>query len=92
MLIAKKYDSSGAGRPDRSRVIDEIHPLAVRMAKGKPSWGYTCIKGELANLGHEVVRGTVANIVTEDGIKPAPECGRLTTWKLFLRSWGKRIR
>src|SRR5215831_20675683 len=42
------------------------------------------IQGALANLGHEVARGTIANIVKQHGLEPAPERERKTTWKEFL--------
>jgi hypothetical protein len=35
-------------------------------------------------LGHEVARGTIANILKEHGLEPAPERERKTTWKEFL--------
>src|SRR5215831_20260568 len=46
--------------------------------------GYRRIQGALANLGHEVGRGTIANILKEHGLEPAPERERKTTWKEFL--------
>jgi hypothetical protein len=50
--------------------------------------GYRRIQSELANLGHEVARGTIANILKEHGLEPAPERSRKTTWKEFLgRHW-----
>ena len=50
------------------------------------SWGYTRIRGALANLGHEVGRGTIANILHEHGIEPTPERDRHTRWSTFLRA------
>jgi transposase InsO family protein len=39
-------------------------------------------------LGHEVARGTIATILKEHGLEPAPERNRKTTWKEFLsRHW-----
>src|SRR5882762_7228620 len=54
------------------------------MAKENRTWGYTRIQGALSNLGHRVGRGTIANVLKENGIEPAP--GRLskTTWREFL--------
>jgi len=83
-LIARKYDGSnqrGAGRP---RTRDEIERLVVRMATENRDWGYRRIQGALANLGHEVARGTIANILREHGMEPAPQRERKTTWKEFL--------
>src|SRR5437016_11316288 len=87
-LIARKYDGGrrrGAGRP---HVQDEIQQLVVRMATENRDWGYRRIQGALANLGHEVARSTIANILKEHGMEPAPERNRKTTWKEFVaRHW-----
>ena len=86
-LIAKKWDySSQRKRPGRPRVMLEITELIVCMAKANPRWGYTRIRGALSNLGHTVSRGTIANILREHGIAPAPERGRRTTWRTFLNA------
>ena len=40
------------------------------------------------NLGHELARSTIAEILKRHGIEPAPERSRKTTWKEFLtRHW-----
>jgi len=62
----------------------EITELVVGMAKSNPKWGYTRIRGALSNLGHTVARSTIANIVREHGIEPAPERGERTLWRTFL--------
>ena len=85
-LIAKKYDGSarrGRGRPKAPHQIEE---LVVRMAEENPKWGYTRIRGALANLGHEIARNTVKRILRENGIEPAPERGRRTSWATFLKA------
>jgi putative transposase len=69
------------GRP---RAKDEIRQLVVRMATENRDWGYRRIQGALANLGREIARGTIANILKEHGLEPAPERERKTTWKEFL--------
>jgi putative transposase len=87
-LIAQKYDSSGKRGPGRPRTRDKIEDLLVRLATENRDWGYRRIQGALANLGHVVARGTVANILKEHGLEPAPERNRKTTWKEFLsRHW-----
>jgi putative transposase len=83
-LIAKKYDGSKQRSPGRPRTRDEIQKLVVRMATENRDWGYRRIQGALANLGHEVARSTIANILKEQGLEPAPERSRKTTWKEFL--------
>ena len=35
--------------------------------------------------GHQVGRGTIAEVLARHGIEPAPERERKTTWKEFLR-------
>lgn len=85
-LIAKKYDGTknrGAGRPPTSGDLKE---LIVKMARENRSWGYTRIQGALANLRHEVGRGTIAKILQEAGIDPAPGRRKGMTWKEFLRT------
>jgi putative transposase len=83
-LIAKKYDGSKKRGPGRPRTRDEIQRLVVRMATENRDWGYRRIEGALANLGHEVARSTIANILKEHGLEPASERERKTTWKEFL--------
>jgi transposase InsO family protein len=83
-LIASKYDGSQQRGPGRPRTPNEIQQLVVRMATENRDWGYRRIQGALANLGHEVARSTIANILKEHGLEPAPERERKTTWKEFL--------
>jgi putative transposase len=87
-LIAQKYDGSGKRGPGRPRTAGEIETLVVRMALENRDWGYRRILGALSNLGHNLARGTIANILKQHGIEPAPERNRKTTWKEFLsRHW-----
>ena len=63
-----------------------IVDLVTHMALENPSWGYTRIQGAMANLGHQVGRGTVANILKENGIDPAPTRDANTRWSTFLKA------
>src|SRR5215469_6317776 len=83
-LIARKYDGGASRGPGRPRMEDDIESLVVQMAVENRTWGYTRIVGALLNLGHNLARGTVANILKRNGIEPAPERRRKTTWKEFL--------
>lgn len=85
-MIARKWTYShrpGLGRP---RVMTTIVDLVMRMALDNPSWGYTRIQGAMANLGHQVGRGTIANILKENGIDPAPARDAHTRWSTFLKA------
>lgn len=88
-LVAAKYNGAanrGRGRPP-TRV--DLAELVVKMAKENPGWGYTRIRGALANLGHEVGRNTIKRILADAGIEPAPERSQRTPWKTFLKAhWG----
>src|SRR5215468_5780487 len=83
-LIARNYDGSASRSPGRPRTEANIESLVVQMAVENRAWGYTRIVGALLNLGHNLARGTVANILKRNGIEPAPERIRKTTWKEFL--------
>jgi putative transposase len=63
---------------------NEIRQFVVRMATENRDWGYRRIQGALANLGHQAARSTIANILKEHGLEPAPERRRKTTWKELL--------
>jgi transposase len=82
-LIAQKYDGSKNRGPGRPRKASEIDKLVVRMAEENRGWGYRRIQGALSNLGYEIARSTIADILQRHGIEPAPERSRKTTWKEF---------
>jgi putative transposase len=83
-LIAQKYDGTAHRAPGRPRTAGETESLVVRMAEENRDWGYRRIQGALSNLGHELARSTIAQILERHGIEPAPERIRKTTWKEFL--------
>jgi len=86
-LIAKHWDFShkrcGPGRP---KIMPEIRRLIVRFANDNPGWGYTKILGALKHVGHKVGRTTIANVLKENGIVPAPERRKRTSWLTFIRA------
>jgi putative transposase len=87
-LIAHKYDGTAHRGPGRPRTAGVIEAVVVRMAEENREWGYRRIQGALSNLGHEIARSTIAEILERHGIEPAPERRRKTTWKEFLsRHW-----
>jgi putative transposase len=86
-LIASKWDFSHrrTAKPGRPFVPAEVQQLVLQFARENPSWGYDRIVGALANLGHRVSDQTVGNILKRNGLGPAPERKRNTTWAQFIR-------
>jgi transposase InsO family protein len=84
-LIARKYNGSAKRSPGRPCTPGEVRGLILRMAAENRTWGYTRIQGALQNLGHEIGRGTIAKVLKEAGVDPAPARQKRTTWKEFLR-------
>ncbi|MEM7234735.1 MAG: IS3 family transposase [Planctomycetota bacterium] len=85
-MVARKHDHSAKRGPGRPRTAVDIRQLIIRMAEENPTWGYTRIMGALTNLGHTVGRTTIAEILEEHGLVPAPERGKKTRWRDFLRA------
>jgi len=86
-LIALKwtYKASRVGRPG---LVKAIAALIVRMARDNSGWGYCRIQGELKALGHRVASSTIATVLKDNGIRPAPE--RPSSWRSFLKAhWGE---
>ncbi len=86
-LVARKWDwSSRRKKPGRPRIQTEISGLILRIARENSRWGYTRIRGALSELGHEVSRGTIANLLRENGIEPAYARSKRTPWRTFLQA------
>ena len=83
-LIAKRWTHKRRS-VGRRRIMQVIAELTIRMARENPRWGYTRIQGALQNVGHRVGRTTIANILQDNGIDPAPERGKRTTWCPFYK-------
>ena len=85
-LVAMKHDFSARRGRGRPRIMVEIRELIVRFANENACWGYTRIMGALENVGHVVARTTIANVLKDHGIISAPERGKRTRWRDFLRA------
>jgi len=87
-LIGMKWTYEAKKRVGRPGLMKTIKALIVRMATENPSWGYCRIQGELKEVGHTVASTTIANVLKENGIKPAPD--RPSSWRAFIRAhWGQ---
>jgi len=85
-LVAQTYDSSKCREAGRPRKAADVRKLVVELAGDNPGWGYTKIRDALRGLKIEIGRTTVANMLAQAGIEPAPERNRKRTWKQFLRN------
>jgi len=86
-LIAKKFD--GSKQRTQTAPADsggDMAALILRLARENRTWGYRRIVGALANLGHDVSHQTVANVLAQNGLPPAPERGKQMSWREFIRS------
>jgi hypothetical protein len=54
------------------------------MAEQNPGWGYTSLVDRLRNLGHKVGRTAVAEILKSNGLEPATQRRRRTSWRTFI--------
>ena len=75
--------SHNIGRPPTDQKIVD---LVLRMARENVSWGYQRIASALHNLGYTICRSTVANILRQHGIEPAPSRQRSLSWSIFLKA------
>ena len=86
ILIVRKWDYSSKRGPGRPRIADRIRQLVVRFAVANRWWGYSKLQGAMEHIGHSVSRETIATILRENGIEPAPKRSKGTTWNEFLRT------
>jgi len=73
----------------RTRKPEEVRQLVVQMAR-ENAWGLGRIMGELKKLGLSISKGTVRNILKENGFDPGPRRGE-GSWDEFLRMHAKTL-
>ena len=72
-------------QPGRPPLDPSIKHLILRLGRENPRWGYLRIRGELLKLGIDVSATTIATVLRQSGLGPAPR--RIgPTWTQFLRS------
>jgi putative transposase len=83
-LVARRwtYPHRAPGRPP---VDKEVTALVVRLARENPRWGYRRIQGELLKLGMRLAASTIAKVLKDQGLGPAPRRSS-PTGREFLRA------
>jgi transposase InsO family protein len=88
-MVARRwtYPHCQLGRP---RVDEDTTALVVRLATENPRWGYRRIQGELIKFGVRLAASTIARILKDHGLRPAPLRSG-PTWRAFLRAQASHI-
>ncbi len=83
--LSRRRRRRRSGRPGRPPLDPSIKHLILRLGRENPRWGYLRIRGELLKLGIDVSATTIATVLRQSGLGPAPR--RIgPTWTQFLRS------
>ena len=83
--MAHTFDNGGRGR-GRPGIMKVIASLIVQMALNDPDWGYGRIRGELLNVGHDVQKQTIKNVLRREGLLPSPDRRKNSKWNRFIYS------
>jgi len=86
VLIARELTYPRKAGPGRPSVDPEVMRLVLKLMEKNPSWGSDRIVGALANLHLQISDSTVDSIRKRNGILPAPQRVRQTTWSQFLKA------
>jgi putative transposase len=82
--LVKGRSGRGSRPPGRPPLDPSIKRLIRRLGRENPRWGYLRIRGELLKLGIDVSATTIATVLRESGLGPAPR--RIgPTWTQFPR-------
>jgi len=83
-LIAEKYNGAACRSPGRPRV--PIEELILQLARENETWGYLriCQAINAPPISRSVSRTTVQRVLKRNGIEPAPERSKKTSWRKFL--------
>ncbi len=83
--LLRRTSGRGSRPPGRPRLDPSFKHLILRLGRENPRWGYLRIRGELLKLGIDVSATTIATVLREGGLGPAPR--RIgPTWTQFLRA------
>lgn len=70
--LKKRRRVRGSRRPGRPPLDPSVKHLILRLGRENPRWGYLRIRGELLKLGIDVSATTIATVLREGGLGPAP--------------------
>lgn len=84
--VGRQKETAKGGRP---RKPDDVRQLVIQMAKDN-AWGLGRIMGELKKLGLSVCKGTVRNILRENGFDLGPNRGE-GSWDQFITMHAKTL-
>jgi transposase InsO family protein len=87
-LVARRWTDPHR-RPGRPKVDEQTTALVILLAKENSRWGYRRIQGELLKLGVRLAASTVARILVDHHLGPAPRRG--ATWREFIRAQASHI-
>jgi hypothetical protein len=83
--LMKRSSRRGSRPPGRPPLDPSIKRLVLRLGRENPRWGYLRIRGELLKLWIDVSATTIATVLRDGGLGPAPR--RIgPTWTQFLRA------
>ena len=90
-LVRRKWTQESQGKRGRPRIDDQMEHLIVRLAKENLRWGYYKIEGELTKLGFDVSLTTVRNVLSRNGIIPAPVRYGSIGWKTMFNHYKEQL-
>ena len=88
-LVARRW-SYPHRPPGRPTVDEQTKALVLRLATENPRWGYRRIEGELIKLGVHLAPSTIARILKDSHLGPAPRPVG-PTWAQFIRTQASSI-
>jgi hypothetical protein len=90
-VSTRNFGRSKARKVGRPRKASDVRELVLDVARDSAGWGYTKIRDALRGLKIEVGRTTVASILADAGIEPAPERNRRRTSARFVKSHSETL-
>jgi hypothetical protein len=90
-MVRRKWTYQRKNTGGRPRTQRDIERLIVRFARENADWGYGKIQGELLKLGYDMSEETIAAILEQYGIPPAPERGRSPSWHHLMTHYKDQL-